>query len=558
MKSALKPLSTLATGLMILALAGCSSGSDSEPPPPAPLPPPGQVDTTPREPEPAVKRLYFVVDQYSQDNPSQPSQTGVYRYNTDKNQATMVSRGGPVELLRPTVALAPDRMNHAFAVLREKNRFWLLEPDGEELTPLSSFNQTICPLPTTNPLRDTGSYLTGVGLAQAGLYVRTPGSDEKCNSPDDQFWAIPLNTPSTTPPQSVHKARALGQALLDKDLQLQGFIHASAGQPIEVLDREGQPVAQVASTANGPVALHHAYEEDRSVLVIGTEVYLVDTRKIQEPDFVLPGSVLTLSSPEMAANIRFDQDALYVIDGPSLKVVRYADPTAFTLLDANAENLTKLSFGNSARPHSQVFTANHVLVLGESSTGRQLFAVNKSSGASATKIADQVTEEYLATERYLYFSTATPPGAGESARALVYEEVDGSLAPTSHQHDHGRWHFYTNANTYRALLIQATNTYQDGFFRNAQLAVYETGQPQTPERKMSSLQNENWGYQVAELGHGEGDHLLLVLKNSQGDRGLFHLNPRGVFTRITLNGELNSISCPRISFDQPSSYCGPL
>src|SRR5690554_2942519 len=92
MKSALKPLSTLATGLMILALAGCSSGSDSEPPPPAPLPPPGQVDTTPREPEPAVKRLYFVVDQYSQDNPSQPSQTGVYRYNTDKNQATMVSR----------------------------------------------------------------------------------------------------------------------------------------------------------------------------------------------------------------------------------------------------------------------------------------------------------------------------------------------------------------------------------------------------------------------------------------------------------------------------------
>src|SRR5690606_33254368 len=137
-----------------------------------------------------------------------------------------------------------------------------------ELTPLSSFNQTICPLPTTNPLRDTGSYLTGVGPAQAGLYVRTPGSDEKCNSPDDQFWAIPLNTPSTTPPQSVHKARALGQALLDKDFTLHGYIYAAPGEPVQTLDSTGEVVQEQViqagggTLADGPVVLHQAYDAD--------------------------------------------------------------------------------------------------------------------------------------------------------------------------------------------------------------------------------------------------------------------------------------------------------
>src|SRR5690606_21648029 len=412
------------------------------------------------------------------------------------------------------------------------------------------------------PLRATGTYLTGIGREQAGLYVRTPGENEICDATDDQFWAIPLTAPSSSVPESVPKAVALGQALLDHELNLHGFIYATAGEPIQILDQHQQPVSQVASVADGPVLLHQSYDADQSVLVIGTKVYLVETSKLREPDFILPAAVLTLSAPEMAANIRFDQDGFYVIDGLHLKTVDYASKTMSVLWDASSESLTKISFGNPAKRHSHVFTANHVLLLGESNAGQHLLAVNKAAGASSvTWLADQVTDEYLATESYLYFSKTTPPGEGETAEALVYQEINGHFEPTDYGHETARWHFYPNGSEYRAFLIQS-NEYQDGFFIRPQFEIYQPNKPEAPEDRLAVL-NENRGFRVAELGHGEGRNLLMTLdfrRDSERGRNLYHIAPRGQYTQVSPVTTLSfsPVICPRIDFDQPSSYCGNL
>lgn len=568
MRSALKSLSILATGLMFLAVTGCSSG-DSDKTPPDPGPTPGPVDTTPREPEPGIRFLYFVADVYRLEDPAQPHRTHVYQYNVSSPRAENIDRGSPIELLRPPVALAAGRINHAFAVMREGNRFLYLAPDVEIPSPLTKFKQTICDLPTNSPSRSTGTYLTGVGRDQVGLYVRSPGEDGRCHSADDQFWAIPLTAQATVEATPVPKAMALGQPLLDQDFTLHGYIYAAPGEPVQTLDSTGEVVQEQViqagggTLADGPVVLHQAYDADHSVLVIGTKIYLVETARISEPDFTLPPPVLTLSAPEMAASIRFDGEGFYVIDGLRLKAVDYASRQVSELLDAASENLTGISFGNFVRGHSQIFTAHHVLVLGESDGGKQLLAINKASaGSGVSLVADQVADEYLATENYLYFSKTTSAGEGEIAQALVYQDINGTLEPTTYGHDDARWHFYRRDNGFRAFLIQSdAKEYSDGFFTKPRFYVYRTNQPEVPADRLPLI-NKNVGFRIVELGYGDGGHLLMTLENNDTRRGrdIYYLGPLGRHSQITVVNELgaNTVICPRIDFDRPSSFCGSL
>lgn len=571
MRSAFTSLSVLATGLMILAVTGCSSGGGSDEAPPEVPPPPGVVDDTPGIPEPAVKYQYFVVDLYDRQDPAQAPVTRPYQYKLSQANNTVleISQKAPLTLLRPPVALAAGRLSHAFAVMQEIDRFWYLAPDMEPLRPLSKFDQPSCALSTgMNPAADAWfrarrTFLTGVGYENAGVYVRTPGENGVCDLEDDQFWAISMAAKDNQDAIPVSKAVVLGQPLLDHEFKLQGYIYAAPGEAVQTLDAQGTVVqeqvsqASGSSLADGYVLLHQPYGDNGAVLVIGSRLYLVDPREVAQPDFVLPPPVLTLSEAGSAPDIRFDEDRFYLIDGTRLQAVDYTTQTVSDLFDGASLDLTTLSFGNPDKRHGAVFTANYIVVLGESASGKQLVAIRKNDGQVAT-IIDGVTDEFLATDQWVYVSRTEQDAAGETALALVYQDNNGLSELTDYRHVNAHWHFFRDGKEYRAFLITGSS-YAGGFFYKPQFAIYEPGQPEEPEHSLPAF-NENWSFRIAEMGDREGGHLMLTMDTDNGanrGRTLYHLDPKKQFKQVSITYDWQTtIVCPRIDFDRPASFCG--